>query len=380
MEKAAAEVTSAAGKSFVKVISRIANAWSAKASARMEAEAAEIKRDIAHTGALKRKKTTEEAARQKQLDDIEHAYALRQRAVGRFSADLTEEQLVIEHVIEGAARKIEVDPDNANPREPDPDWLRRFFNYVSQVDEETVLEVFMSALANAAISGRPIVPAKALDTLRFFTATSFQSFLEVAQLVLLFGHANEWQVEQTASGDKNEADIELLLELGLLKTTDSYHVSAQIGPFHVNVSYDTGTIYRFEALKLTQAGSAIVNLVDKDLSRLQSAMGNHQRSDEFEKLQKRFGVTPAKVTTLANGLIANIHDSTNVDIYIKYIDGGDAVVICDKERRTTDQPFGIRTEAFEGIPNSDSKAMFGNFIEVFDKFDRETLPAMQRRD
>jgi hypothetical protein len=378
MEKAAAEVTSAAGKSFVKAIGRIANAWSAKFSARKEAEAAEEKKDVAHEHALKRKKATKQAQRQEELDDIEHLYDLQKRAIGRFSSNITEDQKRIEHVIEGAARRIERDPDNASAREPDQDWLRRFFNYASQVDEETVLEVFTAALANAAILGRPVVPAKALDTLRFFTTESFESFVEIAKLVLVFGHADEEQVEKTARSDSTTAEIELLLELGLLKTTDSYHISVQIGSFHVTISYDTGTIYRFESLMLTQAGSAIVGLVDKALGRLQSSMGHRELSKEFEVLQKRFGISDARVATLANRIVANIHDSGHVKIYIRYFGDDDTVVICDKDRHSVDDPFDIRTEAYERLPSSDSKTLFNVFLDAFDRFDRETLPAIQQ--
>lgn len=380
MERAAAEVTSAAGKSFIKVIGRVANAWSARLSAKMEAEASEIKKDIAHAGALKRAKATLDAERQRQFDDIEHAYAVRQRALGRLSCDLIEEQQNIEKVINGAAQLIENDPDNDKPRDPEPDWLRRFFNYASQVDEESVLKVFMSALADAAISGRQIIPAKALDTLRFFTKQSFESFMRVAKYVIVFGYATTSQIKNTINTTSIEEDIELLLELGLIKTVDSYHSNIQVGNFHVSISYDIGTIYRLETLKLTQAGISIVRLVDKTLGSLQSIIGFIQRGDEVWELQRQSKITPEELTTLANELISNIHDSINIQYKIQHNNNGVIVLLCDKERRKIDQPFLIRTETYEHVEDSDNKYIFDKLIEAFDRFDRETLPAMVRHD
>lgn len=380
IEKAAAEVGSAAGKSLVRAVGRVLNSWATFYASSYEAKAHERRADIAAEGNIKRGRRKNEARREEELLELEHIAALRHRAVGRLAAAVVDEQRKIERVIEGATERLEVDPERNNARDLNEDWLKRFFDYASGVDEERVLEVLMSALADATIKGRPVIPAKALDILRFFDNSSFNAFAFVARYIMIYKYCSvDFFTELRSFGSIN-LNIELLTEMQLVKESYEYSTAMQIGDFHINISHDAGTIFRIQTLKLTQAGIAIAFLIDKRLRELQQLAGNWRCVDRFFDLQVELGLSHADIENIANRLISEISDSTDVEVIVSQVFQGELKTLSRTERRKLEQKFHLRGENYKKSVPSKSYEYFDKIVAAFDKFDAETIPALIRKD
>jgi hypothetical protein len=182
LERAGAEIITAAGNVLFAGLRRRFEAWFGVASARDEARAAEIEADFAHSGKLKRIRASIEERRDQELREVAHRRHLQllesalsdtsqndllpdgghlplvstalspmesreflKRGIGRSFDEITTEQRRVEFTALDALELVEADPESNNPREIDDDWLMNFFKYASEVSEVRVRQILLIA-------------------------------------------------------------------------------------------------------------------------------------------------------------------------------------------------------------------------------------------
>lgn len=337
LEKAVAEVGSAAGKSLVGGLDRLFQSWIARRASRNEALAEETKRDIAHQGERRRQEDLTGDRRQQELAEVEHQYELRNRVAGRLLAQWEAEQRAVEWVASRAVLITEGDPDREQERDLDDDWLRRFFKYVAEVDEEQVLEILAQALADAAIRTKPLISARALDTLRFFEQDTLAMFRYCATKVGLFGMVPQHFVDVLANMNGLALDLSLMIEMGLVKIERRQTLTFPIGDLHLSFSTGPGGHYDIEAVKLAINGLSLGSI--NPASELHSVNG--------------LGI---------NGVI------TKGQAFI------DAIGV-EREDAQRD-PFLLGRLIGTNLLDEDNQALVSVFVAAFDDFDKHTLPAI----
>lgn len=378
-EKAGAEITSAAGKSLVRSLGRIVDSWSLNKSADLKAKAQQKLLDVKHAGEIRRAKEQNDFRRIQEIEELDHMRALTERALGRLKTDLEAEQRIVEQIIDHSVKKIEEKYKYDEARDIDADWLRIFFNYASKVTEQQLMDVLSQALADAAVRGKPIIPNKALDSLRFFDQNSIECFKFVAKVLSRIGSANDNYLEKAANRDRIIFSIDSMEELGLIKYDHSYYRRIRIGNFYLIISCDIGSLFRFDSLKLTQAGQAIASLFNPTWKKLIESYPFGLPDDEFWEAQKDAGIDEIDAEILARTILSEVCDMTRVEFEIFRFENSRMMDVYKVERLEIDQPFGFFFD-YEHEISSQNKLAIESFINVFNEFDQTTSKKIRRKD
>lgn len=376
-EKTGAELVSNAGNILINAIKRIVNSYAASISVERETFAIEYQKNKSAEGKMERKNKEIEQRRIQENREIDHKLelALRYRATERILGNAIKEQLRIEHIRDSAIEEIEKDPDNAFARDIDDDWLGKFFKYAAEVTNEQVVYAFTKALSNAAINTKQRISTRSLDLLRFFNKKSFDDLLYTASKIAVYGYCNE----EFLSNLNKDLDLELLIEMDVLKYTSNYHAEVQIGAYNINFSYGIGTINRFDAIKLTKSGREIVYLFNKEIETLENLKHNWQDVNEYWLLQKKIGIDQKEIEILANRVLSEIWDCNYIGISIKKGHNGIAKEIARRSRVDRQEEFNIKTNEYIQENDAAGFELFDIIIDCFERFDKETLPVIGDR-
>lgn len=213
-EEALAEVGSEAGKSLLRGLGKLGNAYVSEWTAKREAKAEATRLAIELDAQIKKDATLAEARRENELAEFEHKAALERRAQ-RFRIEMAREQMNLEAIERRALRYTDRDPENGNPREIDEDWLFRFADIAQKVSDEDVQSLWARALSSAAIRGNPKLSAAGLQTLGLFDKDIAQNFRKFVAVYSRLGGF----VPPVPRGEKEPQSIDLttLHELGLIR-------------------------------------------------------------------------------------------------------------------------------------------------------------------
>lgn len=211
-EEAFAEVGSVAGKSLVRGLGRLGNAYVSEWAAKREARAEATRLAIETETKVNTKRTLDAARRDRELAEIDHRAELERRAQ-RFRVEMAREQMNLEAIERRALEYTEADPKNTNAREMDEDWLFKFADLAQKVSDRDVQSLWARALSSAAIQDGTRLSAAALQTLGLFDKDIAESFRKFAAAVSVVGF-----VPYTPDGEADPQQIDLinLSDLGLI--------------------------------------------------------------------------------------------------------------------------------------------------------------------
>ncbi len=258
IEQAAAEVGSEAGKSLVRGIAKLGNAYVGKWTATKEAQAEAAKLAIETNSKIERDAALAQARRQQEVAELEHQATLHRR-MERLRRELEREQLNLEAIETLALEFTEHDPSNGNPREIDEDWLFKFADLAQKVSDKHVQDFWARALSSAAMEGATKLSAAALQTLGPFDkhiAESLKEFVAVVVRLGFFPHTNPGQTEP------QQIDMPTLVDLGLVQETMTSN-TYDFGDFIVSANQTRNLLLPLPRayLALTKRGEEIANAV-----------------------------------------------------------------------------------------------------------------------
>jgi hypothetical protein len=213
-EEAFAKVGSAAGKSLVRGLGKLGNAYVGEWAAKREAKAEALRLAIETDAKVKADTALATVRREQELAEFEHRAALERRAA-RFRVEMAREQINLEAIERRAIEFTERAPESGDPREIDEDWLFKFADLAQKVSDDDVQALWARALSSAAMQGAPRLSAAALQTLGLFDkniAESFKSFVAVRALLGFL------PFPPTGEGDPQNIDIATLSDLGLIES------------------------------------------------------------------------------------------------------------------------------------------------------------------
>jgi hypothetical protein len=373
IERAVANVAEDGGKTLTSALRTLLSAWADRKAAVNVATAEQIRLDIADDAARVRDRKAIAERRQNELDEIDHGQALLERARGRVLLDIAHTQEAIEYVGRKAIEYNASDPDKLGERDIEQDWLRRFFRYVAEVDEATVLEIFAKALSEAAIRERPLLSPKALDTLRFFELYSIEMFEFCANSIAMFGAAPRGFLERRAVREKRELDVGLMIEMGLIKYEGRSFHSTTIGGFELSLHYTPGHREQMESVQLTHVGRSIAGLRNKDHRLIRQALDYQGSKEALLALQQALGISEDVVGDLALSLVADLAGTGALEIQVRV----DRVQRSLSKKDAFAAPFGIADNIdLQGL-GAENRALAERLLAEFDHFDKNQLDAMR---
>jgi hypothetical protein len=264
-EEAIAKVGSEAGLSLLRGLEKLGNAYLAKWTATKEAQAEAARLAIETASRIETEAALTEARQNREITELDHR-ALLQRRLERLRHELAREQLNLEAIERQALEFTEGDPENANARDIDEDWLFRFADFAQKVSDVDVQNLWARALSSAAIEGLPRLSAAALQTLGLFDGHIAGDFKKFVTVIVRIGF-----MPHPASGEPQPQPVDLstLMDLGLAREV------VKEGPLSLDdFAFDgQGTANR--GLKLLQAhlgltkrGSDIANAVFRKVEEL----------------------------------------------------------------------------------------------------------------
>lgn len=379
LEKVAGEVLADAGKSLTSALREIVGAWADRVSAPNRARAKETLLDAEHAGNIKRAREVIEERRRHEFDEIEHRLTLLRRATGRVDIEMIHEQESVEYVFRKAIENNSQDPNKAQERDINQDWLRRFFKYVADVDEKTILDVLAEALNQAAIKGPPVLSAKALDTLRFFDIDTLKMLQFFSHEIGPFRFAPAEYIRARARKRNININLTLLMELGLIKEDRLKYFEIRLGSFYINFSYDAGERFDFSLISLTIVGKSISALLNKQLRVLEEELALPGASSSLLDLQISVGLTKDTARDLGTALISELAESWAIGVEVLlYLDKPTEALT--SERRNLKDPFGLSRIKYLNQLSDSNRDIVNNFVDPFNYFDEKQLPTIVRKD
>ncbi|WP_456790296.1 DUF2806 domain-containing protein [Bradyrhizobium sp. USDA 4472] len=212
-EEAAAEVASEAGKSLLRGIAKLGDAYVAKWTAAKEAQAEAARLAIETASRIEADAMLVKARRDQEMAELEHQAVL-ERRLQRLRGELAREQQNLEAVERRALEFTEADPANGSARDIDEDWLFRFADFAQKVSDRDVQNLWARALSSAAIDGLPRLSAAALQTLGLFDGYIAEDFKKFVTVIVRVGF-----MPHPPSGHPlpQPLDIAALTDLGLIK-------------------------------------------------------------------------------------------------------------------------------------------------------------------
>src|SRR6266851_2476986 len=131
-EEAIAQVGSEAGRSLLRGLAKLGNAYVTKWTATKEAQAEAARLAIETASGIETEAALTKARRDHEIAELEHQAVL-QRRLERLRHELAREQLNLEAIERRALEFTEGDPENANGRDIDEDWLFRFADFAQNI-------------------------------------------------------------------------------------------------------------------------------------------------------------------------------------------------------------------------------------------------------
>jgi hypothetical protein len=409
MEKAAAEVTTAAGKEITAAFGRRLRAALGRGSARDEALALEDQRNIYFEGEQKRIAISNKARRDQEVLDTINDYRIQAlTAVGdqmlyeggslRFPSsnpvDRDELMIAVGQAFDEmrtelrrsdltsieALRLAEADPESDSARPIDDDWLMNFFKYARDVSEPQVRHVLSRALADAAIPHRPVISPRALDTARFFDADSFAIFNAVARHLSLFGAIprNYFEVDQSLKKSLG-IHLDMLNEMGLIRTDKTKSYTIEIGDVIITFVYGVSEQFEFSTVKLTKIGREIAGLWDSTIRRMYEALAFGKSQLELWHIQQKLGISEQDVKNITLSLISDIGDTwaLNIKAYMRRRDEPDAIY--GYYRGNDRDEIKLKIDVQKYLSDASNEKLVQTMVDEFDHFNEYTLPNMPER-
>lgn len=180
----------------------------------------------------------------------------------------------IERIVDTAKIKIEQLGDAASIRHIHDDWIRKFFRYAADVDDERLRGIFADILANIVIDEYPLIPLKAIDIVRFMDKEKIEQFLYIGKYISKYGFILESNVINLSNHEFVKRDIlDTLEEIQLLKRVYVYNTSIQIGSLLFSIGLDVGSTFRFDIFKFTQIGAVLIDILDKNIKSINANKG-----------------------------------------------------------------------------------------------------------
>jgi Protein of unknown function (DUF2806) len=220
LEKATADVTRDAGKSLIRGLEAIFGAKFAVWIAENMAKAEVARRAIETQGAVEERRVLTRERRRFELDEIKHqeAKALAERRLERLFVEMGREQANFEAVTARSLTLIEHDADGDKPREVDVDWMFKFARYAQDVSDKDVQELWARILTSAAIEGRQLLSAAALQAMSLMDKRAAKDFEKFCCVLATFRfyplHERGYQSES------QDINLQTLRELGLIEERD----------------------------------------------------------------------------------------------------------------------------------------------------------------
>lgn len=249
--------------------------------------------------------------------DIDPERALQARGLGRTIDALAHEQRAVEFALDTAFALHAAEPDDEPRRRVEDDWLRRFFRYVSDVDDTTILEIFAQALNEAALKKRTLLSPKALDTLRFFDLETLKMFEFCADHIGAFDSLPRGFLERHAYNRGVELDLPLMIEMDLVKTETQSHYLAIIGGFKMSLNYDPTSRDEVSLVRLTHVGRCIAALKKPEHRLLGDPQEFKGASQELLRLQEALALDAKVAATLGRSIVAELANAQSLDLHIR---------------------------------------------------------------
>lgn len=373
IEGAVANVAEDAGKTLVGAVRTRLSAWADRKAATDLAEAEQIRLDIAAEGERRRQRNAIADRREFEIEELKHRHALIERARGRVLDEIAHTQAAIEYVGERAFTVNARDPEKVEERTIEDDWLRRFFRYVAEVDEKTILDIFAHALSDAAIRTRPLLSPRALDTLRFFEPHTKAMYEACASAIGAFDALPRGFLENYMYGLGRELDISLLIEMGLLKYEKQSHYLVIIGGFHLQAFFGPASRDELELVKLTHVGRSIAGLLRPEFRRLGDPLSFAGPADKLLDLQTALSLTPEMARGLGKSLVAMLSNLEGVELLVR-VNRDERF----KGRKAGyDDPFGLGTSLDLSGLSDQARQLVGCLLEEFRDFDTTQRHALR---
>jgi hypothetical protein len=117
----------------------------------------------------------------------------------RLAFELRREQENLEAIQLRSLSLAEGDPDAAAAREIDEDWIFRFARFAQEISDKNVQELWAKVLSAAAVEGRQLLSAPALQTLSLLDSRAALDFRNFCRVITAFSsypsHAKSFQNE-----------------------------------------------------------------------------------------------------------------------------------------------------------------------------------------
>lgn len=269
LEKAAADVGRAAGKSVIRGIANLFGAgfatWIAKNEAAAEAARLAIETQAAIDGS--RALTAEH--RKQELEEIDHQAVklLAQQRLKRLVVEMAREQANFEAIATRALQLIEHNPEGDHARDIDDDWLFKFARYAEDASDKEIQELWARILSSAAIEGAQLLSPAALQIMSLIDKASATEFDQFCRVLKTFGGVYPSH-RDALSRETQHINLGNLVELGLIAETNLTRYS--FSDFDMHFGPPVTSLLPFSNSKLqfshphfalTQRGSQIANAV-----------------------------------------------------------------------------------------------------------------------
>lgn len=378
IERSLAAAVTAAGQVLINTLDGLLKRWTIARNTEAGARAAELAKDIKQTGTLRRKKELMAARRASELEERAHRYKLTllERAIGRLETTLLRDQINVETIANMGIEFANADPESGNTRQLDEDWLLRFFEYAAKVDDTHLQAVMARALADAPIANRPLTSRRAIDTIRFFEASSYRSFQFMAHELTLFGSLPVPYFSSPHPDAPPNFDMSELIELGLIKRERHKSYTLSLGQLNLIFTFAPRQTFAFELVLLTQIGREIAALFCPEVRQRFSPCGRNIDALELWNIQKILGLSDKHVQTVSNAIIQEASDYWDIsyDIFLR-TSSTQAHTLFHGVRNDIHQPYGIPDLDFAKHEIDHQLSSFANIIvNEFRYFDEKQLP------
>lgn len=377
IERAAAGELTRAGQTLLGAVAGLFERWTIVGNVEAKAKAVERAKDIKQEGALKRQKNLAEARYAAKLAEIESRARLEQRAAGRLQAGWLRDQENVETIARQGIEYANQESDAEPTRQLESDWLLRFFQYAATVDDQQLQAVMARALADASIASKPLTSRRAIDTIRFFEATSYQSFQFVAKELTLFGIVPTSYFSLRRSAAPADFDLSELLELGLIKLERSKFINLALGQLTFNFTIAPRQAFTFECVMLTQIGREIAALLFPEVRNRFPASNHSLDTQVLWGIQTNLAINEPQVEAAATAIVQEASDYWDIACHIFYRTTGEARTLFQGSRDAIEQPFGIPDLDFSDQQVEPYLCVLANIVTgAFRYFDEQQLPSM----
>jgi hypothetical protein len=258
LERAAADVGRAAGKSVIQGLGTVFGAGVAGWIAEKEAKAEAKRMAIETASSIERSRTFQTERRQQELEEIQHEErkALAQRRYQRLLTEMEREEANFEAIVVGSLKQIEHHPDGDEARKIDEDWMFKFARYAQDVSDKQVQELWSRILTSAAIEGKLRISAAALQAMSLMDRDTAKDFTKFVSAYVTLG---SYPLHNRSFPPHEPQKIALrpLQELGLIEQTepDSYFFRE----FDIKLGEPGRLALLHSGMGFTQRGSEIAN-------------------------------------------------------------------------------------------------------------------------